>query len=280
MFFFVRTRFWRWSKDREEYEIAYDNQDKWQVKRRYPQIHMWPLKAKKKFMQALISEKNGDVEAILSVPFRPQLFEKEKPVVLNLSRVALSRNEVFLILVFIYGETKGQEKIVSWHLPCQPQRILELITTLEQFWRLVGVNWSELQHRCDSLRKGCARELVIWRWKTGQALDSWDSSAIVRIGVHETGIVDETWMKTSTERTRSGGYSYSRKWINEEPRRTPGAYSHFHQCMWMTEQNEATCWSDVIAEPRRAVALLTSISVQSSMKAYRIYNDLGIFELW
>ena len=91
-------------------------------------------------MQALLSEKNGDVEATLSVPFRPQLFGKEKPVVLNLSRAALARDEVFLILVFIYGETKRQEKMVSRQFSFQPQRVLELITTLEQLWRLVGVN--------------------------------------------------------------------------------------------------------------------------------------------
>jgi len=90
--FFDRTRFWRWSDDREEYEIVYHNQEEW---------------------QALLSAKNSDIEATFSVPFRPQLFGKAKPVVLNLSRVALARDEVFLILVFIYGETKRQEKMNS-----------------------------------------------------------------------------------------------------------------------------------------------------------------------
>ena len=28
---FVRSRFWRWSDDREEYEIVYHNQEEWQV---------------------------------------------------------------------------------------------------------------------------------------------------------------------------------------------------------------------------------------------------------
>ena len=65
------------------------------------------------FMQAFFSEKDGDIEASLSVPFRPQLFGKAKPVVLNLSRVALAKDEVFLMLVFIYNETKRQEKMVS-----------------------------------------------------------------------------------------------------------------------------------------------------------------------
>lgn len=64
-------------------------------------------------MQAYFSEKDGDIEATFSVPFRPQLFGKAKPVVLNLSRVALARDEVFLMLVFIYNETKRQEKMVS-----------------------------------------------------------------------------------------------------------------------------------------------------------------------
>ena len=72
------------------------------------------LKAKKNIlMQAFFSEKDGDIEATFSVPFRPQLFGKAKPVVLNLSRAALARDEVFLMLVFIYNETKRQEKTVS-----------------------------------------------------------------------------------------------------------------------------------------------------------------------
>jgi len=63
-------------------------------------------------MQAFPSGKNRGAEATLSVPFRPKLFGKTKPVVLNLSRMALSKDEIFLILVFIYGETKRQEKMV------------------------------------------------------------------------------------------------------------------------------------------------------------------------
>jgi hypothetical protein len=65
-------------------------------------------------MQAFFSGKdNSDIEATFSVPFRPQLFGKSKPVVLNLSRGALAKDEVFLMLVFIYNETKRQEKMVS-----------------------------------------------------------------------------------------------------------------------------------------------------------------------
>jgi len=90
---FNKTRFWKWSDDREEYEIVYHNQEEW---------------------QAFFSAKDGgDIEATLSVPFRPQLFGKPKPVVLNLSRVALAKDEIFLMLVFIYNETKRQEKMNS-----------------------------------------------------------------------------------------------------------------------------------------------------------------------
>lgn len=64
-------------------------------------------------MQAFFSTKNSEIEATLSVPFRPKLFGKPKPVMLNLSRVALARDEVFLMLIFIYNETKRQEKMVS-----------------------------------------------------------------------------------------------------------------------------------------------------------------------
>ena len=107
----ARTRFWRWSDDREEYEIGYHNQEEWQVNRRFSYTRV-ALKAKKN-MQAFFSKKDGDIEATFSVPFRPQLFGKAKPVVMNLSRVALAKDEVFLMLVFIYNETKRQEKMVS-----------------------------------------------------------------------------------------------------------------------------------------------------------------------
>ena len=56
--------------------------------------------------------RTGVVEATFTVPYRPQLFGKTKPLVLNLSRVALAKDEVFLILVFIYCEVKRQEKTV------------------------------------------------------------------------------------------------------------------------------------------------------------------------
>ncbi|KAF8816008.1 hypothetical protein BYT27DRAFT_6483579 [Phlegmacium glaucopus] len=83
------SRFWRWSDDREEYEIIHEGNF----------IKKW---------KAIL---NGDAEATLSAPFRQQLFGKMKPMTLNLSRAALAKDEVFLILVFIYSQTKRQEKM-------------------------------------------------------------------------------------------------------------------------------------------------------------------------
>lgn len=59
------------------------------------------------------SQRTGEIEARLLVPYRPQLFGKQPPVTLELSRMALSKDEVFLILVMIYSEAKRQERMVS-----------------------------------------------------------------------------------------------------------------------------------------------------------------------
>jgi hypothetical protein len=55
----------------------------------------------------------GEVEARLLVPYRPHLFGRQPPVVLELSRMALVKDEVFLILCMIYSEAKRQERMVS-----------------------------------------------------------------------------------------------------------------------------------------------------------------------
>jgi hypothetical protein len=43
---FVRTRFWRWADDRDEYKIVYHNQEEWQVNLQYSDAHV-TLKANK-----------------------------------------------------------------------------------------------------------------------------------------------------------------------------------------------------------------------------------------
>lgn len=52
------------------------------------------------------------VEGSFDVPYRPKLFGKTMPMVFQLSRKALAKDEVFLILVLIYSESKRQEKMV------------------------------------------------------------------------------------------------------------------------------------------------------------------------
>ncbi|KAF8963656.1 hypothetical protein BDZ97DRAFT_986872 [Flammula alnicola] len=85
-----KSRFWKWAEGREEYDIVH-HEEGWQA----------------------TCTSTGVVEATLSVPYRPQLFGKPHPVVLNLSQVALAKDEVILILALIYGETKRQEKTNS-----------------------------------------------------------------------------------------------------------------------------------------------------------------------
>ncbi|KAJ3502258.1 hypothetical protein NLJ89_g8970 [Agrocybe chaxingu] len=85
-----RSRFWKWADDHEEYSVVH-LEDGW---------------------KATCTSTNA-VEATFAVPYRPQIFGKAKPVVLNLGKGALSRDEVFLILVLIYSETKRQEKMNS-----------------------------------------------------------------------------------------------------------------------------------------------------------------------
>ncbi|KJA28853.1 hypothetical protein HYPSUDRAFT_33249 [Hypholoma sublateritium FD-334 SS-4] len=85
-----KSRFWKWSEGREEYDIVHQEEG-WEAK----------------------CTSTGEVEATLAVPYRPQLFGKTTPIVLSLSRVALAKDEVFLLLTFIYCEMKRQEKTNS-----------------------------------------------------------------------------------------------------------------------------------------------------------------------
>lgn len=84
-----RSRYWKWGEGREEFDVVHRDGG-WEA----------------------TCTSTGAVEGKLSVPYRPHLFGKTKPVVLELSRTALKRDEVFLILTFIYCEVKRQEKTV------------------------------------------------------------------------------------------------------------------------------------------------------------------------
>ncbi|KAF9553638.1 hypothetical protein CPC08DRAFT_767371 [Agrocybe pediades] len=86
----AKARYWKWGEGREEYAILHQEEG-WEA----------------------TCTSTGEVEATFTVPYRPQLFGKVKPIVLNLTRTALAKDEVFLILVFIYCEVKRQEKMNS-----------------------------------------------------------------------------------------------------------------------------------------------------------------------
>ncbi|KAJ6612655.1 hypothetical protein B0H10DRAFT_2051367 [Mycena sp. CBHHK59/15] len=91
--FYNRTRHWRWSLDRKEYEILYEEEE-WKA----------------------TLDHNMSIAGRFSVPCRPHLFSKSKPVVLHLTKTALAEDEVFLILVFIYSQARRQDKTVCIYL--------------------------------------------------------------------------------------------------------------------------------------------------------------------
>lgn len=69
-----------------------------------------------------IREEEDELEhaaASLSIPYRNHLFHKNKSPVLHIQPSSLLQDEVFLILVFIYSETKRQDKTVSLFLHLQ-----------------------------------------------------------------------------------------------------------------------------------------------------------------
>ncbi|KAJ6534197.1 hypothetical protein B0H19DRAFT_440437 [Mycena capillaripes] len=84
---FNKTRLWRWSPARKEYELSYTHEE-------------W---------KATIAD-GKTIVGRFCVPFRPHLFSKSKPAVIHLTSTALAEDEVFLLLVFIYEEVKRQEK--------------------------------------------------------------------------------------------------------------------------------------------------------------------------
>lgn len=76
-------------------------------------------------LQAKLSA--DDVVGVFSVPYRPHLFTKPKPTTLSLTTAALEKDEVFLILIFIYSEAKRQDQTVS---PTRrPSCLIQLIET-------------------------------------------------------------------------------------------------------------------------------------------------------
>ncbi|KAG6863847.1 hypothetical protein C0991_002705, partial [Blastosporella zonata] len=85
--FLSKTRHWKWSTERKEYELRYDEDEGW---------------------KAALNE-NMSIAARFLVPSRPYLFRKPPPPALHLTKTALERDEVFLILAMLYSEIKRQD---------------------------------------------------------------------------------------------------------------------------------------------------------------------------
>ncbi|KAJ7662583.1 hypothetical protein DFH06DRAFT_355621 [Mycena polygramma] len=95
---FRKTRFWRWGKERKEYELAYTHEE-WKATLP-PSSGTTPASP----------TPTPTVAARFTVPARPHLFTKSPPAVVYLTPDALAEDEVFLLLVFIYEEVKRQER--------------------------------------------------------------------------------------------------------------------------------------------------------------------------
>lgn len=82
-----KERYWKWVPERKEYTIVYHQEKQWQV------TH------------------NDEIVSTFQVPYRPKLFGKTKPMVMNICPAALERDEVFLLLILVYCEAKRQDKM-------------------------------------------------------------------------------------------------------------------------------------------------------------------------
>jgi hypothetical protein len=83
---------------------------------------------------------DASVAAEFSVPFRPHLFSKPEPSKLHLTKTALERDEVFLLLVFIYSEVKRQDGTVRSDPPYRCRRCSWISEQLFCEWRTWLVN--------------------------------------------------------------------------------------------------------------------------------------------
>lgn len=89
--------------------MAYRRQEEWQVQYGN-RVDFVPTAIDDQAKQG--SNKNMATIASFTVPFRPKLFGKLKPPALHLTRTALAKDEVFLVLVLIYSEARRQDRMV------------------------------------------------------------------------------------------------------------------------------------------------------------------------
>ncbi|KAF8990051.1 hypothetical protein BDQ17DRAFT_1333707 [Cyathus striatus] len=88
--FLNQKYFWRWTTERKEYEAIHKEKE-WQV----------------------IFTKDSSIAAQFAVPYRPHLLSKSSAPQLSITTKALTRDEVFLILLLIYSEVKRQDRMNS-----------------------------------------------------------------------------------------------------------------------------------------------------------------------
>jgi len=87
--------------------FSQDDEDKQDDEKKYRYEEEQELDAEK------AKEERRRTRASLFIPYRHHLFHKNKPAVLKMESKALLQDEVFLLLVLIYSETKRQDRTVS-----------------------------------------------------------------------------------------------------------------------------------------------------------------------
>lgn len=111
-----RCRYWKWEEGRNEYSLKYNYED-WKVR------VLFTVSANVTcVVQAILP--NDEVAGTFAVPFRPHVFSKPTPTTLQLAKEGLAKDEVLLILIFVYSEAKRQDQTVcsSSFLPTQSDR--------------------------------------------------------------------------------------------------------------------------------------------------------------
>ncbi|KAJ8490095.1 hypothetical protein ONZ45_g13340 [Pleurotus djamor] len=92
MFHLNSSKHWRWGNEHREYQVRFED-DEWKV----------------------TVDHGMSIAARFEVPLRPHLFTKAKPPVIHLTRTALEADEVFMILVLIYSESRRQDRTDHIH---------------------------------------------------------------------------------------------------------------------------------------------------------------------
>ncbi|KAJ8453817.1 hypothetical protein ONZ45_g19557 [Pleurotus djamor] len=109
MFHLNSSKHWRWGNEHREYQVRFED-DEWKV----------------------TVDHGMSIAARFEVPLRPHLFTKAKPPVIHLTRTALEADEVFMILVLIYSESRRQDRTsrAPSQLTISIQRFIEYVNDI------------------------------------------------------------------------------------------------------------------------------------------------------